>query len=165
MTTSSVQPSRGITRRLRQSGGGFRSAASCTRRPTRVVLHRRRGLRAGDTARQRPMPGLRRTSRARERGKLFLQAFGIRKTAARVVRAAAGLRDAGDPEKRSRLVREGRPQGLERQPHVVQMGHSGSRRPQTRDVCLVRRADELHHCGRISGRHERFDKYWPADCI
>ena len=36
------------------------------------------------------------------------------------------------------------------QPRDVEMGRAGSRRPETCDVCLGRRADQLHHRDRLS---------------
>ncbi len=119
----------------------------------RMVLHGRRSLRSRNAARQRPLPGLRRGGRSRQRGELLLQAVALRKAAARAVRTRPRLRHARHPPQRSALVRESRPEGSERQPHVVQVGRARARRSQARDVRLVRRAHELHHRGGISGRH------------
>ena len=67
-------------------------------------------------------------------------------------RSQPGLRHARDPPQRDDRVRLGRTARSERQPHLVQVGHPGSRRSRARDVRLVRRAHELHHRGGVSRR-------------
>ena len=56
---------------------------------------------------------------------------------------------ARNPAKRDDGVSRGRTRGSQRQPDVVQMGHSGPRRARARDVRVVRRADQLHDRGRV----------------
>ena len=66
-------------------------------------------------------------------------------------RANPGVRLAGDPAQRDDGVRRRRPARPERQPHLVQVGHSRPRRSRARHVRVVRCADQLPDRGRLSG--------------
>ena len=110
----------------------------------RLVLHRRRGLRSRYAAAGRPLSDLRQRRRAHRRRELFLQALGVPGPPPRALPPHPEFVVAGDPAERDDGVSRGRPRGSQRQPDVVQVGHSGSGRSRARHVCLVRRADELH---------------------
>ena len=97
----------------------------------------------------RPLSDLRQPGGADRRGELLLQAVGVPAAAARSLPAASRVRHAGHPAQRDAVVSRGRPRRPERQPHVVQVGHSGAGRPGPRHVRVVRCADQLHDRGGI----------------
>ena len=137
----------------RRSGGGCATRLSSTRTSTRAGTAP--STRSSSPRRSwsgRPVSDLRQRGRADRRGELFLPAVGVPAAAARSLPAASRVRDAGHPPQRDAVVSRGRPRGPERQPHVVQVGHSGARRSGARHVRLVRRADQLHDRGRLRQR-------------
>ena len=81
----------------------------------------------------------------------FFRLSAIRRQTARALRRASRLRHAGKISERDRRLREARFVRSLDQPRDVEMGRAGSRRPEARDVCLGRRADQLHHRDRLSG--------------
>ncbi len=65
---------------------------------------------------------------APERGELLLQAVRLPGAAARALPIQSRVSDAGHPAQRNDRVRLGGPPRSQRQPHVVQVGHSGAGR-------------------------------------
>ena len=53
---------------------------------------------------------------------------------------------------RGHQLRQGRPEGPVDLAHHLRLGRQGARRSRARDVCLGRRADQLHHRRRLSRR-------------
>ena len=97
----------------------------------------------------------RRAGRMGRGGELLLPALPIRRQAVRALRRPSRIRHARNLSQRDRRLREARALRSLDQPRDPQMGRAGSRRPEARDVCLGRRADQLHHRDRLPGR-------WPA---
>ena len=93
----------------------------------------------------------RRAGRMGGGGELLLPALQIRRQTARALFRASGLRDAGKISERDRRLREARFVRPLDQPRDAEMGRAGSGRSETRDVCLGRRADQLHHRDRLPG--------------
>ena len=62
------------------------------------------------------------------------------------------FRHAGKISQRDRRLREARTHGPVDQPRHPRLGHARAGRPEARDVCLGRRADQLHHRDRLPRR-------------
>jgi len=84
------------------------------------------------------------------RGDLLLPAVGLSGQTARTLRPRAGLRAAARTAQRGRELRQGRAAGSVDLAHHLRLGHQGAGRAAPRDVCLDRRADQLHHRRRLS---------------
>ncbi len=76
--------------------------------------------------------------------------------------ANPGFHHAGDLSQRDRRLRQARPRRPVDQPHHLRLGRARARRPQACDVCLGRRADQLHHRTGFPDDGPRA-KFWPAD--
>ena len=61
-----------------------------------------------------------------------------------------GFRRPGGAPQRGHELRQVRPEGPVDLAHDLQLGRAGAGRRQACDVCLGRRADQLHHRGRLS---------------
>ena len=135
----------------------------------RLVLHGRRSLRSRDAARR--TAGVRSAATPSSGSPKRATSSSCRRFSSRCSSTTEQHPDfvtPGDPPQRDAVVSRGRPRGSERQPDVVQVGHSGSGRSGARHVRLVRRADQLHDGGRLRQRRRRatrsrFANYWPAD--
>ena len=69
--------------------------------------------------------------------------------------AQPGFHRPARAAQRGRQLRQGGPQGPLDLAHHLRLGHPGAGRPEARDVCLGRRADQLHHRRRLSRRRTR----------
>ena len=67
----------------------------------------------------------------------------------------AGFRAAEGAHERGRKLRARRPAGSVAVAHDVRLGHQGARQRQAHHVCVGRRADQLHHRGRLSRHRQR----------
>ncbi len=85
---------------------------------------------------------------------LLFPPVGLAGAPSGLLRGAPDLRDAGDPLQRGQELRAGRPAGPLRVAHHLQLGHPGAGRPGPRDVCLARRAHQLHLGAGLAGRRE-----------
>ena len=124
----------------------------------RLVLGARRGLlrRERDARRERrARRRARHAGRVGRGGELFLQALGLSGQAAEALRRRAGLRAAARAAQRSRELRARRAAGPVGLAHHLRLGREGAGRREARDVRVGRRADQLHHGGRLSGHRER----------
>ena len=113
-----------------------------TTRPRPTVRRRRRPLRAAGHA-----------GRMGGGGELLLPPLRLSGPAARALRGAIRTSSARD-ERRNEVVSFVKG-GLQRPldlAHDLRLGHPGAGRPEARDVCLGRRADQLHHRRRLSRR-------------
>ena len=72
--------------------------------------------------------------------------------AAGLLRGESGVHRARLTPQRGDQLRARRAARSVGQPHQLQLGHPGARRPGARDVCLARRADQLRHRRRLSRR-------------
>ena len=105
---------------------------------------RRRGRRA-----PRPAGHAGRVGRGEE---LFLPPLRLSGQAARALREPARFHRPGLAPQRGDQLRQGRPEGSLDLAHHLRLGRQGAERPRARDVCLGRRADQLHHRRRLSRR-------------
>ena len=87
-----------------------------------------------------------------EEPSLLLQAVGLGRPAAGVLREEPALHRAGEPAQRGHQLREGRPAGPLGVAHQLLLGRAGAGRSRAHHVCLARRAHQLHHRVRLS-RH------------
>ena len=147
---------------------GARSRLHLQGQVRRLVLHGRRGLRPGDAAASTARcPTAATRSRRIAEESYFFKLSAFQQPLLDHYRSIPI--SSRRPVRRNEMLSflEGRPRGSERQPHVVQVGHSGAGRSGARDVRLVRRADQLHDRGRLRSDEPaaaaRFAKYWPAD--
>ena len=83
---------------------------------------------------------------------LFLQALGLSGPTARALQRPARFHRSGLAPQRGHELRQGRPEGPVDLAHHLRLGRQGAGRPRARDVCLGRRADQLHHRRRLSRR-------------
>ena len=122
----------------------------------RLVLGARRGLFRGGRTDRRPRRlearPVRRAGDLGRGGELFLPPVGLCRQAHRPLRGEPGFHHAGAISQRDRRLRQTRPQRSLGQPHHFRLGRAGARRPEACDVCLGRRADQLHHRHRLSRR-------------
>ena len=107
-----------------------------------ALLHRGR-------ARRRDVPHPRDAGRTHGGGELLLPAVGVRGAAARALRAAPQGGAARDPAQRGPVADPGRAPGLLDQPDDLPLGDPAPVGPEPRVLRLVRRADQLHHRGRV----------------
>ena len=136
---------------------GARPRAISTRPLRRLVLHRRRALRAGEAARRRPLcrPADNAVERT-ERGELLLPAVEVPGAAARAYREHPEFITPEIRRNEMTAFVDGRPaRTLSVSRAVVQVGHPGARRSRARHVRVVRRADELPDRGGLSGPTRR----------
>ncbi len=86
-------------------------------------------------------------------GELLLPPLRLSGKIARAVQAAR-LRAAARTAQRSRELCAWRPAGPVDLAHDVRLGRAGAGQSETRDVCVGRRADQLHHSGGLSGSRQ-----------
>ena len=104
------------------------------------------------TGRQAPRRSGRQRSRMGRGAVVFLQALGLGRPAARVLREEPALHRAGKPAQRGHQLREGRPAGSVGVAHQLLLGHAGAGRSQAHHVRLAGRAHQLHHRVRLPRR-------------
>ena len=124
-----------------------------------LVRGARRGLlRRGRTGRRpgRPEDGaVGRPGRMGRGAELLLPPVGLAGPAVEALRGAAGRDPARQPAQRGGQLREERAARSLGQPHQLLLGRAGAGRSRPHHVRLARRADQLHHRGRLSGRGRR----------
>ncbi len=125
----------------------------------RLVFGARRSLlrRGGDRGprRRRALRAAGHAGRMGRGGELFLPAVGLSGQAADALREPAGLHRPGRAPQRGGELRQVRAEGPVDLAHDLRLGRSGAGRREACDVCLGRRADQLHHRGRLSRRKGR----------
>ena len=139
-------------------GGAGAARRDLPRRLRGLVRGARRGLlRPGraDGAGRRQVRALRRAGGVGAGAVLLLPAVEVARLAAPLLRGEPGLHRAAEPAQRGDELREGGAAGPLGQPHLLLLGRPGAGRPGARDVCVARRADELHHRRRLPGRGGR----------
>ena len=142
-----IRAAQAIWRRVQERGYLYKAAYEG------LVLHRRRAFRSRNAVAGRPpLSDLRQHGRAAQRGELLLPPLAVHRAAPRALPEASRVHHPREPPQRDDGLRRGRPQGSQRQPHLVQVGHPRARRSRARDVRVVRRAHELPDGGRLSRR-------------
>ena len=87
------------------------------------------------------------------RGKLVLPAVEVPAAAARPLCGQSRIHSARKPPQRGRPLRRRRAERPQHLAHQLRLGRAGAGQRQPRDVRLARRADQLHHRPRLSGRY------------
>ena len=100
---------------------------------------------------------------ARRGGDLFLPPLGLSEAPSRILRRPSGFRPAAEPDERGHEFRRKRTQGPEHHPDLGQVGNPRPGRPQTHDLRLVRRPEQLPDRDRLRLERSPLQKVLAGD--